>query len=110
MAFTFTITELLTALLIIAAIVLVIVLIVAAAKAIPCLEKLARVLDGADELVEKANKGADDVSGIISDVTGTVSNISGIIKGNGNSFKAITSLVNTVAAFRGLNNKSKGKK
>ena len=84
------------------AVVLLAILCVAATKMIKTFKELNKVLEDVSVITSTAAAKTQEVDGIITDVTEAVSSVTELLKGNQSSVKALSSLVNSLVALKGL--------
>ena len=88
------------------AVVLLAILCVSATKMIKTFKELNKVLEDVSVITSTAAAKTQEVDGIITDVTEAVSSVTELLKGNQSSVKALSSLVNSLVALKGLFKKS----
>jgi len=86
----------------VAVLILLFYLICAAKNLIPSLKSLAVILKDFETVSKTAAEGADGAKKVVKDVSAIADETAGVMKGNQNSFKAATSLVNSVTALAKL--------
>ena len=74
---------------------------------IPSAKSLAVILKDMETVSATAAEGADSAKKVVKDVSAIASEMSGVVKGNQNSLKAATNLVNSVTNLTKLMKKSK---
>ena len=73
----------------------------------PSAKSLAVILKDMETVSATAAEGADSAKKVVKDVSAIASEMSGVVKGNQNSLKAATNLVNSVTNLTKLMKKSK---
>ena len=74
---------------------------------IPSAKSLAVILKDMETVSATAAEGADSAKKVVKDVSAIASEMSGVVKGNQNSLKAATNLVNSVTNLSKLMKKTK---
>ncbi|MBR5000871.1 MAG: hypothetical protein IKY08_02805 [Firmicutes bacterium] len=74
---------------------------------IPSAKSLAVILKDMETVSATAAEGADSAKKVVKDVSAIASEMSGVVKGNQNSLKAATNLVNSVTNLTKLMKKTK---